>query len=319
MFLLVFVLFALFGYYIWQRRHLLRLAYKLNGPTGYPLVGSAYRFFDAYRRFTLHICVLAPFSHCNSFVFVHLCWTGILEEINAHGKQCGNCSKFWMGNRLFVYINDPNHFEIILNSPTSLNKGASYDFIVESIGHGLITSRCNFSLNILLNFFLFCFKMYAFLSSSADEWRFHRRNLNPSFHYNVVKSFYPIFNKNLKIFTKELRKYAGVGPFHLQLPIESCAMDMICGKFWEKKIPRRTCHLSMNFILETTLGLDIQAQGNSELLHQAHTLLDITARRFFQPWIQPSFLFRLSKFAAPFYAGVDYLNKLLTNVSAYRK
>lgn len=72
-------------------------------------------------------------------------------------------------------------------------------------------------------------------------------------------------------------------------------------------------------ILETTLGIDIQSQneGDSEFLHKAHDILDITARRFFQPWIQPKLLFQLSKHAKPFYSGVDYLNKLLVNVSIY--
>lgn len=69
----------------------------------------------------------------------------------------------------------------------------------------------------------------------ADEWRFHRKNLNPSFHYNVVKSFYPTFNKKLKIFIKRLRTYVGK-PFRLQHYIESCAMDMICGKYLGKFI-----------------------------------------------------------------------------------
>lgn len=65
----------------------------------------------------------------------------------------------------------------------------------------------------------------------ADEWRFHRKNLNPSFHYNVVKSFYPTFNKNLKIFTQQLRKVVGKKEFGIQVKIQSCAMDMICGKY----------------------------------------------------------------------------------------
>lgn len=65
---------------------------------------------------------------------------------------------------------------------------------------------------------------------SAEEWRFHRKNLNPSFHYNVVKSFYPTFNKNLKIFIKNLQSCVGNAPFRLQNYIQSCAMDMICGK-----------------------------------------------------------------------------------------
>lgn len=93
------------------------------------------------------------FLHCN--LFVRLCRIGFLDVINDVSEKYGGPSKFWLGNRLLVYIDDPNHFEIILNSPTSLNKGASYDFIVESIGHGLITSKCNISQNILLNFLFF--------------------------------------------------------------------------------------------------------------------------------------------------------------------
>lgn len=71
--------------------------------------------------------------------------------------------------------------------------------------------------------------------------------------------------------------------------------------------------------LETTLGIDIQSQSeeDSEFLHKAHDILDITSRRFFQPWIQPAFLFRLSKYAEPFYTSVDYLNKFLVNVGVH--
>lgn len=70
-------------------------------------------------------------------------------------------------------------------------------------------------------------------------------------------------------------------------------------------------------LLETTLGIDIQSQveEQSEFLHRANDLFDIAARRFFQPWIQPKFLFRLSKFAKPFYVGVRYLDNLLIDVS----
>lgn len=71
----------------------------------------------------------------------------ILDVINDFHKAHGGPGKFWLGNRLFVYIDDPKHFEIILNAPESLNKGESYDFISESIGLGLITLKCKFFTN----------------------------------------------------------------------------------------------------------------------------------------------------------------------------
>lgn len=96
-------------------------------------------------------------------------------------------------------------------------------------------------------------------------------------------------------------------------------MDMICGKY--KKNRWLFISSLTHFVndIETTLGISIQSQNeeNSEFLHKAHYILDITARRFFQPWIQPAFLFRLSKFAKPFYSSVNYLNKLLIDVSSH--
>lgn len=94
--------------------------------------------------------------------------------------------------------------------------------------------------DIFREHFSFIDWLFFFFRSKADEWRFHRKNLNPSFHYNVVKSFYPTFNKKLKIFIKRLRTYVGK-PFRLQHYIESCAMDMICGKYLRKFIENIKC------------------------------------------------------------------------------
>lgn len=57
-----------------------------------------------------------------------------------------------------------------------------------------------------------------------------------------------------------------------------------------------------------------QSEENPDFLHNAEQILGITAQRFFQPWIQPAMLFRLSKYAKPYYHAVDVLNKLLQEV-----
>lgn len=81
----------------------------------------------------------------------------ILDVINGFHVAHGGPGKFWLGNRLFVYVDDPKHFEIILNAPASLDKGDSYNFIVESIGYGLITlkCKCNAKFNSKQYFYLF--------------------------------------------------------------------------------------------------------------------------------------------------------------------
>lgn len=68
-----------------------------------------------------------------------------------------------------------------------------------------------------------------FRSCEADEWRFHRKSLNPSFNYNVVKSFYPIFNEKIRIMVNTLKRHVDAEPFNIQEKLQACAMDMICG------------------------------------------------------------------------------------------
>lgn len=85
------------------------------------------------------------FAH---FLVFHFVFKEILDVINEFHHIHGGPGKFWLGNRLFVYVDDPKHFEIILNAAVSLDKGDSYDFIVESIGFGLITLKCKFFLQI---------------------------------------------------------------------------------------------------------------------------------------------------------------------------
>lgn len=51
MILLFFTLIALLIYYVWKRRNLLHLASKLKGPSGYPIIGSAYKFLDPLRKY----------------------------------------------------------------------------------------------------------------------------------------------------------------------------------------------------------------------------------------------------------------------------
>lgn len=73
----------------------------------------------------------------------------------------------------------------------------------------------------------------------------------------------------------------------------------------------------MLYFSETTLGLDMKSQSEEHpyFLHNAEKILGITAQRFFQPWIQPAMLFRLSKYAKPYYDAVNVLNNLLKNVN----
>lgn len=123
------------------------------------------------------------------------------------GKTYGNLSKLWLGNRLFVYVDDPWFAESILNSPICINKGDSYKYIYEFTGDGLVTSK-------------------------GENWRRHRKLLNPSFSYHVTNKFLPIFNKHIRLLMDRLQSFCKETTFNIHPLIQDCSMDMICGKFF---------------------------------------------------------------------------------------
>lgn len=45
----------------------------------------------------------------------------------------------WLGIQYFIYTDDPQVSEAILNNPHCLDKGRSYRFLSTSLGDGLVT------------------------------------------------------------------------------------------------------------------------------------------------------------------------------------
>lgn len=115
----------------------------------------------------------------------------------------GTTVKFWLGQKLFVYVDKPEDIETILNSQICLDKGASYKFIENIVGMGLITLR-------------------------GQGWKQHRKLLNPSFHYTITNKFIPIFNKHLRTLTKNLEQKQHQ-TFDILEYLKTASMDMICG------------------------------------------------------------------------------------------
>lgn len=121
-----------------------------------------------------------------------------------HGETYGNMSKIWLGNRLIVYVDEPEQVDVVLNSAACLNKGDSYKYIQEFLGNGLITSQ-------------------------ATEWRHHRKLLNPSFSYILTGKYTPIFNKHIRTLVQNLCAFSGGSAFDIHVLLKNCSMDLICG------------------------------------------------------------------------------------------
>lgn len=129
----------------------------------------------------------------------------IIPTMEYHQKTYGSLSKIWLGPKLLVYVDTPKDIETILTSQICLDKGNSYKFIQKVIGLGLITLR-------------------------GQQWKEHRKLLNPSFHYNIVNKFTPIFNKHLRMLVKNLESQQNETIDVLET-LKTASMDMICGSF----------------------------------------------------------------------------------------
>lgn len=117
------------------------------------------------------ILIVSSYLKWIKFLFVKFDFSffvDILTVINDFHAKFGGPGKFWLGNRLFVYIDDPKHFEMILNSPESMDKGESYDLITESVGYGLITLKCNFFFKFKM-FYLMTLVIHLFIWSGRME------------------------------------------------------------------------------------------------------------------------------------------------------
>lgn len=96
----------------------------------------------------------------------------------------GEVARIFIGNKLVVFLTNPNDVEIILNSNVHLQKSDEYRYFKPWLGDGL-------------------------LISSGDKWRNHRKIIAPAFHQNVLKTFVNIFNSNSRAVTERLAKEKG--------------------------------------------------------------------------------------------------------------
>ncbi|GFU98146.1 cytochrome P450 4V2 [Trichonephila clavipes] len=77
----------------------------------------------------------------------------------------------------------------------------------------------------------------------GSKWKSRRKLLTPSFHFEILKDFLPIFNEQSQVLVKQLRNEITKDSTDISMPITLCSLDIIC---------------------ETTLGVSIGAQENSD-------------------------------------------------------
>ncbi|XP_016948708.1 cytochrome P450 4g15 [Drosophila biarmipes] len=113
-FLLLPTLVLWYIYWRLSRAHLYRLAGRLPGPRGLPIVGHLFDVIGpASSVFRTVIRKSAPFEHI---------------------------AKMWIGPKLVVFIYDPRDVELLLSSHVYIDKASEYKFFKPWLGDGLLIS-----------------------------------------------------------------------------------------------------------------------------------------------------------------------------------
>lgn len=118
--------------YHWDRRRLYYFAWKVHGPIGWPIVGSALYFAgncEGKLGFTLKLYA------CKNFLF-----KDILQNIMKFFREYKSPSRVWIGQKLIYGIAQPQDLQILLNSPHALKKDSLSRFAEPVGGQGLFTT-----------------------------------------------------------------------------------------------------------------------------------------------------------------------------------
>lgn len=125
--------------------------------------------------------------------------------------------RVWMGPNLYIFLHDAKSIDTLLRSKISLDKAPVYRAVREALGgDGLFTSK-------------------------SDQWRTHRRLLNPSMKDSTISSHLTIFNYYLREFcTIQLANEANNGvPFDLMplanVVLLSMFLEATFGQEWTRK------------------------------------------------------------------------------------
>ncbi|GBM99130.1 Cytochrome P450 4V2 [Araneus ventricosus] len=171
----------------------------------------------------------------------------LLQTIGGYGRlfRKEKLFCFWISYIPFVFLLNAEAVEALISGTKNMEKTWSYKWLHPWLGTGLLTSH-------------------------GSKWKSRRKLLTASFHFDILKDFLPIFNKQAQILAKRLKNDITKDFIDIVMPVTLCSLDIICGKASEIIMERTVnCRMWIDFIFQFT-------KTGKELKHHLHVLHEFT-------------------------------------------
>uniref|UniRef100_T1J5A9 Cytochrome P450 n=1 Tax=Strigamia maritima TaxID=126957 RepID=T1J5A9_STRMM len=129
--------------------------------------------------------------------------TEMLQLYIDYAKKWPKRFRYWVGERPYLTIYNPEDVEVILSSKIQIDKSHEYHYFDDWLGKGLLTS-------------------------TGHKWRSRRKMLTPAFKYHLLDSFMDVFNIQSQILVERLATKVDNGSFDVYPFISCCTLDILC-------------------------------------------------------------------------------------------
>ncbi|XP_053660415.1 uncharacterized protein LOC128709444 [Anopheles marshallii] len=174
----------------------------------------------------------------------------IFKSLTRAYKDNKRIFKLSFGPIPVICITHPDLIQKIMTEQVSMDKPFVYDFM--RVEHGLLTAK-------------------------YDEWRVHRKALNPTFNTRILNSFIPIFTDCVGKMISNMQKHVNdEKPINMLECTSPCTLEMIC---------------------RTSLGGKVlEREGKQEFIEGLEIILHNVGLRMFNANLYPDFVYKNTRF-----------------------
>ncbi|XP_050437855.1 cytochrome P450 4C1-like [Adelges cooleyi] len=213
----------------------------------------------------------------NAFSAARLSPQAVLPYYSSMLKILGPLVRINAIIRDYVIINDPDDIKILLSSTEHITKGPDYRMLEPWLNKGLLTS-------------------------TDEKWQARRKLLTNTFHFKILETYLPSFNKHAHTLVQNLGKASKNDELiaNISSHVTLCALDIVC---------------------ETILGVSLRSQEgqSTDYVNAIKTVCRIAVKRILTIWLWSDTIFNVSTGGRDFYKSLKVLHTFTENIIQERK